>query len=804
MRWWVWLERFAGRVDEADLFFETKREVRNVAQHAVRGFVQLADLAIHALGGRAGRVDGVLKRIVERRDLLRDLALDRAERGGGGVDRRLQQAVGLAEFRDDVANLDAQRFVRAGDVVDALDEVLCDAVGELVEVTLDLVRSAEQVIVGGAHALDQQVGRSEALLLDRIRDALQPADDQFLELVDARIQRLGHLQGPGAQRLVDLGCALGKRCGHLRGLRGEVFAHAGDALLDRLGGALRTLGNGLREFERTGGKRFVQRLRARVERGLDAIDALVEVFRDFANLGRDPLIERREAVARGFRNPGDSGFHLVDDAAAVTPHGGFEGLHALRHGLVERAGIRGDAVRDVVAARGDGVGKGTQLLADSVLEGLAALGDHPRNFVGALAEPHMHVVCRLLQRFGYLVVAVGDGFRDLDADFGQALGRFRAPLGQAVEDGIAGIHELGAGVFGAHQDVFRDAAGRAVECARDAVGDVLHVEGESFVGMRDRVAQMRGVFDDRVTFVVEFADQCTHAVFVLVVGALERRDFAPHHGLEFGCARDGAFDAVAERRDFAADGLADRNDGVGGDAFGLGEAQRDFRHRARDMAHFLRAANKHRRHDEEEGRQQDCGERRQEARLRGDFGNRHRAGSSPVLRTRDQRAADDPSHRAEQRCKNRRARRLLVKRLQNLADRLAVVVRGGTRQPFARAAGALREDFARGLGRAGLVAARGVALGRRRRHFRNVLADVQRVLDCGKRCFGRVLGLLVLHDCLRSVLDTATGKMPFGPENTQRTVTLYWYRGGNFLLTEETPAARDSGPPLGVSYRAGV
>ncbi len=59
--------------------------------------------------------------------------------------------------------------------------------------------------------------------------------------------------------------------------------------------------------------------------------------------------------------------------------------------------------------------------------------------------------------------------------------------------------------------------------------------------------------------------------------------------LEFAGAGEGAFDAVAHGRDFAADRLADIDDGVGGDVLRLGQPGGDVGDRAGDDPHLLRA-----------------------------------------------------------------------------------------------------------------------------------------------------------------------------------------------------------------------
>ena len=62
-----------------------------------------------------------------------------------------------------------------------------------------------------------------------------------------------------------------------------------------------------------------------------------------------------------------------------------------------------------------------------------------------------------------------------------------------------------------------------------------------------------------------------------------------HHQFEFASAGEGALDAIAHGGDFAADGLGEDHHLFGAEAAGIGQANGDFAHGARRVAHFLEA-----------------------------------------------------------------------------------------------------------------------------------------------------------------------------------------------------------------------
>ncbi len=114
-----------------------------------------------------------------------------------------------------------------------------------------------------------------------------------------------------------------------------------------------------------------------------------------------------------------------------------------------------------------------------------------------------------------------------------------------------------------------------------------------------RGTHLLGLADQRVALAGEILQQPANAHFVVAIGALERRDLVLHQRFELAGARQRPLDAVAHGGDFAADRLADGDDGIPRHALGLGKPHRDPRHRLGDQAQFLGAPG-HVGHAEEE------------------------------------------------------------------------------------------------------------------------------------------------------------------------------------------------------------
>ena len=120
-----------------------------------------------------------------------------------------------------------------------------------------------------------------------------------------------------------------------------------------------------------------------------------------------------------------------------------------------------------------------------------------------------------------------------------------------------------------------DAVRAFVELRRDLVADVGNVVGQIEMHAGDGVADLLGLADQGVALMRQRLEQAADADLVVVVGALQRRDLVGDQRFELGGARERPLDAVAHRRDLAADRLADGDHGIARDLFRLGEPHRD-------------------------------------------------------------------------------------------------------------------------------------------------------------------------------------------------------------------------------------
>ena len=148
----------------------------------------------------------------------------------------------------------------------------------------------------------------------------------------------------------------------------------------------------------------------------------------------------------------------------------------------------------------------------------------------------------------------------------------------------------------------------AAASAATAIWSVMPARSaeKEFVRAADRLPHALGVLHDRFALGDELVDQPPDAELVVGIGALERGDLVVHQHLEFARARERPLDAVAHRRHFAADRLADRDDRFLRDVFRLREAQRDLGHGARHHAHLLAAPDENRDPPEEQDRAGDA------------------------------------------------------------------------------------------------------------------------------------------------------------------------------------------------------
>ncbi len=223
-----------------------------------------------------------------------------------------------------------------------------------------------------------------------------------------------------------------------------------------------------------------------------------------------------------------------------------------------------------------------------------------------------------------------------------------------------------------------DALGDLVDARCDRVGDQRDVVAQVDLHAGDRAAHLLGLADQVVALVGDVLQQRADAHLVVGIGAFQRRDLVGDEGLEFAGARDRALDAVAHRRDLAADRLADRHHGIGGGVFRLGESHRDLRHRLRDHLHALTMRGEAGEIVEQQDRH---GEQRGKAGEHQDAGALgHRGLQGRPERDGEDDAAQQPCAGADKEQREGVARASSLQRLQHLADGFAIIIGGAARR----------------------------------------------------------------------------------------------------------------------------
>src|SRR5580704_7744486 len=342
----------------------------------------------------------------------------------------------------------------------------------------------------------------------------------------------------------------------------------------------------------------------------------------------------------------------------------------------------------------------------------------------------------------------------LGTGFLEAIEQVAAALAGRENHVVAGIAER-AGDVGA---AFFQRAG-------DALGDLVDARGDRMRDQRDIVAQVDldagngaadlfGLADQIVALMGDVLQQRADAHLVVAIGALQRRDFVGNQRFQFAGARDRALDAVAHRRDLAADRLTDGYHRVACRTLRFGKADRNLRHRLRDHAHFLaapgEAGEEIKQHHRCEEQRDEAGQHQQAAALTHRGLQRGHEGKAQQPADRDPDDGDDGRDR-----EHAAGGTALLDRLQNLPDGLAVVIGGAPRRARLfdrledRPVGA-RAGIECGLVKCGLVIGR--RRGRsRRRHIAahraarvvrdRTVADVEGFLNGRKRDFSRVFDL---------------------------------------------------------------
>ena len=285
---------------------------------------------------------------------------------------------------------------------------------------------------------------------------------------------------------------------------------------------------------------------------------------------------------------------LVDEIAAAQ----LELQQQRVAGILQR-------VVDLFGAVGNAVDDGGGALLEFAGDAVDPLVQHLVDAVGQIDELVMDVAGLEIEAGGEALAGVEHGARGFGAGFLEAVEQVAAALAEREDHVVAGIAERAGDVGAALFQRAGDALGDLVDAGGDRVRDQRDVVAQVDLHAGDGAADLFGLSDQVVALMGDILQQRADPHLVVAVGALERRDFVGDQGFQFAGARDGAFDAVAHRRDFAADRLADGHHRVAGRALGLGKADRDLRHRLRDHAQFLAAPGQARQEIEQQHRRKE-------------------------------------------------------------------------------------------------------------------------------------------------------------------------------------------------------
>ena len=607
----------------------------------------------------------------------------------------------------------------------------------------------------------------------------RPSIDRVVERSDLGVERTVEIGHAGSERDFELRQTLVERGGDLAAVRGQAVVEGVDIALEAFGDILRALAHPLDDLAAEGFDGAIEFRDVAGDQRAERAAVAREFFRKFAALVLHQFVERahlqRERIVRGFGLAGDLGHQRVDgdvERVAGLVAGGHDLGRQPIAGVVDLAdeiaaaqfefqqqGV-GGILQGIVHLFGtvrDAVDDGGRTLLELAGDAVDALVQHLVDAVGEIDELVMDVPGLEIEAGGEALAGVEHRAGGLGAGFLEAVEQVAAALAERQDHVVAGVAQragdVGAALFQRAGDAFCD----FIDARCDGVRDQRDVVAQVDLHAGNGAANLFGLADQIVALMGDVLQQRADAHFVVAIGAFQRRDFVGNQGFEFAGARDRAFDAVAHRRDFAADRLADGDHGVARSTLGLREADRDLRHRLRDHAQFLASPGQRR---EEIQQQHRCDEQRRKPGQRqgATAALAHQGLQRGQEADRQQGRADHPDHGEKRRERiDVAGGAALLDRLQNLADGFAVVVGGAAGR--ARLLDRLedRPVVARpGVECAFTVGRRRRRIGRRRRRRRHHVAagrtpdifnrgrvaDVQGFLNRRKRDFGRVFDLL--------------------------------------------------------------
>ena len=307
----------------------------------------------------------------------------------------------------------------------------------------------------------------------------------------------------------------------------------------------------------------------------------------------------------------------------MLPHPRGEPLGGIGQRRVERAALRrerlfeppahiGEPRRETIVLAADGLRQSQAKRLDPLDHAGAVLVEAARQRVADDGELGLDFADALREALRHVVGRRADLLRGVVAASRQRGDKPVAVAGEGPIQAVAGAlqREPDFLALGAERD------GDAIAGRADLLGEMRrgarHLRRQRVAGAVERRARIVGIENDGLALMREFVDQQADAALVFAVGAFEVRHLGAHDHFEFAGAGQGALDAVAHRRGFAADRLRQRNDLFGRDGLGLDQADRRLGHRLGDEAHLVNAAG----HDPRDEQEHDRPEQRQQGQYR--------------------------------------------------------------------------------------------------------------------------------------------------------------------------------------------
>ena len=305
-------------------------------------------------------------------------------------------------------------------------------------------------------------------------------------------------------------------------------------------------------------------------------------------------------------------FQLAAHFAARAGKQGMGGLGALRHDLrqtipgrrqifIQRTAMDGHRLVHPVASLGQPGGQAIAARGNVGGDTLAGFVQLLHHMVAARPKIDQQGLAGAFQALVDIAHLTGQRRHHILAGIGEMLRHFAAGLGKAADNIIAahrylrdemvpGLTQNRRNFISLRTKGLGDAVTRRRHFLRNPHRSASHLLRQRFLRGGDGGAHPVGIADYGFALARQLVNQGADAALVVAVGALQIGDFRMHQCFQLAGAGQRPLNAIAHRRHFAADGLAEGDNLFSCHGFRLGEAHGHMCHRPRCQPHFLRAA----------------------------------------------------------------------------------------------------------------------------------------------------------------------------------------------------------------------